>query len=135
MTERRGFRGYISSRKVLGNRAAQHVQNLVIRDYCRQHNYHYLLSATEYAMPGCFMMLEQVIQEMPTLNGLVLYSIFQLPDNRARRLFVYQSVFEAGATLHSALEGLSMVDEGSTARAEDIFRVQQILPCCPGKPE
>ena len=38
----------MSSRDFMGERVPQHVQNLVIRNYCNQNNYQYLLSAVEY---------------------------------------------------------------------------------------
>ena len=49
-----GHRGYIFSRPFHGNRVPQHVQNMVIRDYCQRNGLNYLLSATEYAMPDPF---------------------------------------------------------------------------------
>ena len=36
MSNARGYRGYIGSRPYFGERAPQHVQNLVIRDYCQR---------------------------------------------------------------------------------------------------
>ena len=47
-------RGYMSSREFMGERVPQHVQNLVIRNYCNQNKYQYLLSAVEYAMDGSY---------------------------------------------------------------------------------
>ena len=44
------FRGYIFSRPFMEERVPQHVQNIVIRDYCSKKDIQYLLSATEYAM-------------------------------------------------------------------------------------
>lgn len=67
-------RGYIFSRPFMGERVPQHIQNLVIRDYCDRYNLHYLLSATEYAMVGCHLMLEQVLNELADLDGIVAYS-------------------------------------------------------------
>ena len=46
MTDRYGYRGYITSRPFLGERAPQHIQNLVIRDYAAKHGLDYLLSVT-----------------------------------------------------------------------------------------
>ena len=58
MSNRFGYRGYIASRPVRGLAQPQHVQNLVVRDYASRAKLPYLLSATEYAMPGCYMVLE-----------------------------------------------------------------------------
>lgn len=123
---RAGHRGYIGSRPYFGDRAPQQVQNLVIRDHCQRHGFQYLLSVTEYAMPGCYMMLEEAIGEAPRLSGLVLYSLFMLPARRERRLEVYRRVLAAGATLHGALEDLAVTGPEDIQRIEDIWRVKQL---------
>ena len=123
---RAGHRGYIGSRPYFGDRAAQHVQNLVIRDYCQRNKYQYLLSVTEYAMPGCYMMLEEVMREASTLSGVVLYSLFMLPARRERRLQVYDRVLRTGATLHGALEDLTVAGVADIQRIEDIWRIKQL---------
>ena len=52
-----GFQGYVNSRSFQGQRVPQHVQNLVIRDYCQGQGLRYLLSGTEYAITGSSLML------------------------------------------------------------------------------
>jgi len=130
MADRKGYRGYIGSRPYFGERVAQHVQNLVIRDYCRQRKMHYLLSATEYAMPGSFVMLEQVVRELPKLEGIVLFSLFMLPPDPARRRAIYERILSAGATLHAALESVAIAEAAEVAVIEDIWMVHQLLPVC-----
>ena len=104
MSELRGHRGYIGSRAYFGQQVPQHVQNLVIRDFCTRHGFSYLLSATEYAMPGCYMILEDVIREACAIDGIVLYSCLMLPPRRERRLDMISRMMESGATLHGAVE-------------------------------
>ncbi len=125
-TARVGHRGYIGSRPYFGERAPQQVQNLVIRDYCQRRKYQYLLSVTEYAMPGCYMMLEEALAEAPRLSGIVLYSLFMLPARRERRLDFYDRVLATGATLHGALEDLAVAGPGDIQRIEDIWRIKQL---------
>ena len=90
----KGFRGYVSSRVFCKERVPQHVQNLVIRDYCARKAITYLLSATEYAMPSCYMMLEQTMNDLENLDGIVCYSLFQLPSDRTRRMQLFERVLE-----------------------------------------
>jgi sporadic carbohydrate cluster protein (TIGR04323 family) len=130
MAERKGYRGYIGSRSYFGERVAQHVQNLVIRDYCRQRKMYYLLSATEYVMPGSFVMLEQVVRELPRLEGIVLFSLFMLPPDSTRRRAIYEQILGAGATLHAALESVAITEAAEVAVIEDIWMVHQLLPVC-----
>ena len=124
---RQGHRGYIGSRPVQGNRTPQHVQNLVIRDYAARHGLFFKLSATEYVMPGCYMMLEQVLDELPVLEGIIAYSLFMLPRRADRRHAVYRRVLDAEASLHFAVEGLSLVREADIRRMEEIWGVQTII--------
>ena len=54
------YMGYIFSREIDGNIIPQKVQNLVIRDYCKQNGYQYLLSSVEYAMEDSNLMLNSL---------------------------------------------------------------------------
>lgn len=125
MSERFGYRGYIASRPVRGLLQPQQVQNLVVRDYARRNGLAYKLSATEYAMPGCYMVLESVLGELPALEGVILYSLFMLPEKAARRREVYRRVMEAGCSLHGALENMAIGSDDDIERMEDIFLVDR----------
>lgn len=125
MSKRSGYRGYIASRPIRGETTPQHVQNLVIRDYCAKLKVPFLLSATEYAMPSCYMILESALDELPQIEGLVCFSFFMLPQRAERRRAIYDRVLKAGATLHSALEGIVLRHEKDIALLEDIFMVDQ----------
>ena len=122
-----GHRGYVAARNVLGSRVPQHVQNLVIRDCAQRRGVSYRLSATEYAMPGCYMMLEEILSALPTLDGIIAYTIFMLPRRAERRRAVYGRIIDAGRTLIGAVEDLSLANWDDAARIEDIWRVQLAL--------
>jgi sporadic carbohydrate cluster protein (TIGR04323 family) len=124
-------RGYIFSRPFMGERVPQHVQNLVIRDYCDRHNLQYLLSATEYAMAGSHLILEQVLNDLPLLDGIVAYSLFQLPENRQQRQNLYDRILSLQKTFHFAVEGLKMGNERECDRIETLWQVRQTLSNCP----
>ena len=131
MSNARGYRGYIGSRPYFGERAPQHVQNLVIRDYCQRNGLLYLLSATEYAMPRCYMMLESILRELPKIEGMVLHSLFMLPRRRDRRRAVYDEVLRHGRVLHAASENIVIATPDEAGNAEDIWRLRETLPLCP----
>ena len=48
----------------MGERVPQHIQNIVIKDYCVNNNYNFLLSATEYSMKDSFFILNYLIKNM-----------------------------------------------------------------------
>jgi sporadic carbohydrate cluster protein (TIGR04323 family) len=129
-SNRSGYRGYIASRPIRGDRTPQNVQNLVIRDYAQRNKLTYLLSATEFSPAGCHIVLEDVLQELSAIEGLICYSLFMLPQERTARLRVYDRVLASGGELHAALENLKLADENDVARIEDIWMVDRLLPDC-----
>lgn len=125
------LRGYIFSREFLGERVPQAVQNLVIRDYCQRTGAQFLLSASEYAMEDCHLILEQLLDELDQVDGIVAYSLFQLPADSAARLRVLSRILTAGKSLHLALEGFAISSENQIQRVEDVWRVKRTLASCP----
>jgi len=128
---RRGYRGYIASRAVRGATTPQRVQNLVIRDYAERRGLMYLMSLAEYAMPGSFMMLENVLAELPKIEGVILFSAFMLPPQRRRRLEIYQRIFRTGASLHAALENYALTAPGGVEPFEDLLGAALLLERVP----
>lgn len=126
MNNRQGYRGYVASRPVRGQLWPQSVQNLVIRDYAQRNGLVYLLSAVEYAMPGCYMNLEALMQELDRIEGVLLFSLFMLPERPERRRAIYDRVLAAGASLHAALENLSIGERGDVERIEDLFAAERL---------
>ena len=123
-------RGYIFSRPFMGERVPQHVQNLVIRDYCKKQGIQYLLSATEYAMAGSHLILQQIMDELPHLEGIVFYSLFLLPEQKKERDRVCKVILENKKTIFFAVEGLLLSNKIEHERIETIWQVQKILPQC-----
>ena len=125
-----GVRGYIFSRPFMGERVPQHVQNLVIRDYCKKKGIQFLLSATEYAIAGSHLILQQIMDELPQLEGIVFYSLFLLPEQKKERDRVCKVILENKKTIFFAVEGLLMSNKIEHERIETIWQVQKILPQC-----
>jgi len=125
MSNRFGYRGYIASRPVRGLLQPQHVQNIVVRDYASRNKLPYLLSAAEYAMPGSYMVLQSVLEALPSLQGIICYSLFMLPQRPERRREIYDRIFDAGCSLHGALEGMAVKGPEDIAMLEDIFMVDR----------
>lgn len=123
-------RGYIFSRPFMGERVPQHVQNLVIRDYCDRNRLQFLLSATEYAMPGCHLILQQVLNELVEIEGLAAYSLFQMPEDGIQRQRIYDQVLRQKKSLHFAMEGLKADTQQACERIETLWRIRQTLPNC-----
>ena len=79
------IRGYIFSRPFMGERAPQHVQNIVIKDFCKNNSLEYSLSVSEYKMENSFLILNDLLKKMRNIDGIVAYSLFQLPTDNNKR--------------------------------------------------
>ena len=123
-------RGYIFSRPFMGERVPQHVQNLVIRDYCKRKGIQYLLSATEYAFADSYLILQQVLDDLSQLDGIVFYSLFLLPEQKLERERVTHVILENKKTIYFAVEGLLMSNKTEQNRIETIWQVKNVLPNC-----
>lgn len=126
-----GYRGYIASRPIMGERTPQHVQNLVVRDHARRRGLTFLLSATEWAMDGCHRVLEQVLDELLDLDGVIAYSLFMLPVDSGERARIWDRILGAGKDFHAALEGIVVTCPTDVARVEDLWLARSILVSCP----
>jgi sporadic carbohydrate cluster protein (TIGR04323 family) len=125
MPEHAGHRGYIGARPLNGSRTPQHVQNIVIRDYARRKNLNYLLSAAEHIMPGSYMILEDLLDELPRLGGIICYSIFMLPEDGHRRRAIYDRVLREGCDLHAAVEEVMIASKDDIQAVEDILLINK----------
>jgi sporadic carbohydrate cluster protein (TIGR04323 family) len=127
LSNRRGFRGYIGTRMEMGRSTPQHIQQMVMRDYCQRKDMTYLLAAVEYRMPGCTMVLGEVLGELEGIQGIVMYSIFLLPSSRAKRMDLYRRLFDAGATLHAAAEGVVVAGWDDAMRLEESWLAHDVM--------
>ena len=126
--KKNGFRGYVASGTVNGNFIPQHVQNIVIRDYAKKNNLLFKLSVSEYIVNNSTMILESLTKEFSKLDGVILYSIFQLPNDRLYRKNFYKKLLECNCTLHAAVESISLKKETDINKLEEILILTEILP-------
>jgi sporadic carbohydrate cluster protein (TIGR04323 family) len=124
------FRGYIFSRPFMGERVPQHVQNMVIRDYCDRNNLQFLLSAAEYAMPESHLIHEQVMDELSEIDGVVAYSLYQLPEDNIQRHKIYSKVINMKKVYCFAVENIKIASKHDCERIESIWQVKKTLPYC-----
>ena len=124
--KKKGWRGYIFSREINGQMIPQRVQNLVLRSYAQKKGLQYLLSATEYHMPGSFMMLESLYETLPALDGLLFYSLNMLPETRSERRRLYEALTKSRAVLRFALEELAVDGPADAALIEDVLATRRL---------
>ena len=124
-------RGYISSRPFFGERVPQTVQNIVIRNYCEKHELTFLLSKAEYCIKGCYSVLQNILNDLNEFDGIVLYSLFQLPENSELRRPVFDKVLESNKFMLFVLEDMSLSCQRDKYYLENIFKIKTNLSKCP----
>ena len=119
----KNWRGYIYSRKIGKQVVPQRVQNLVIRTCAERHGLTYLLSATEYYMDDCYMMLKSTLEELGQIEGIIFYSTHQLPLDDNERMKIYDKVLTSKKGLRFALEDLALLN------AKDVKLIEDLKAC------
>jgi len=128
-------RGYIFSRQFMGERVPQHIQNTIIRDYCLKNNLVFLLSATEYAMEGSFMVLKQVLTEIENIDGIVAYSVFQLPEDNTTRDKILDEIILKKKEIHFVLESTRVKNLDEKKEINNLWLVKKAMKKCLGRDE
>jgi sporadic carbohydrate cluster protein (TIGR04323 family) len=123
-------RGYITSTPFAGERVPQHIQNIVIRDYSKKNKINLLMSNTEYCMKDCQLILNQTIKELDIVDGIIFYSLFQLPVKDTERYYIYESVISNKKILYFAVESIAAKSKDDFSLIEDIWNIKATLPSC-----
>ena len=118
------LKGYIFSRPFLGERVPQHIQNIVLRDYCIKNNIIFLMSATEYAIENSSYILSELINNLKNYDGIIFYSLFQLPIKKQERQRLYKSIIKNKKQIHFAVESISVKNISDVVKIEKIFLVK-----------
>ena len=127
------IRGYIFSRPFLNERVPQNVQNLLIREFCKKEELFYNLSASEYAMSNCYKILYQLMHELKNLDGIVAYSVFQLPEENNNRNKILKKILKKKKFFYFALENLKVSKLSDIQKIENIWLIKKTLPYCLNK--
>jgi len=114
----------------MGDRVSQNIQNLVIRDFCEKNNLFYNLSASEYSMFNSHKILDQIIEELKNLDGIVAYSVFQLPMDNKKRYTVLNKIIKKNKKFYFALENMKLVNQKDLETIENIWLLKKTLPDC-----
>jgi sporadic carbohydrate cluster protein (TIGR04323 family) len=121
------LKGYIFSRPFFEERVPQNVQNIVLRDYCKKKNIEFLLSSTEYAMENSSLILREIIEKYHLYDGIVFYSLLQMPTNRDERVKLYKKTLLNKKQIHYVLENLIVKNKKDFSELEKIFIIKTLF--------
>ena len=123
----KNVRGYNFSRPFMGERAPQHVQNIVIKDFCTKNNLNFLLSATEYSMIDSSYILSELINDLDNLHGIVAYSIFQLPEDNKKRKEFLRKILKKKKNIFFACENLKVTNNIEMKAIDTIWKIRKTM--------
>ena len=118
-------RGYNFSRSFMGERVPQHVQNIVIKDFCQKRNLNFMLSVSEYAMDNSFLILKDLLNNLSGLYGIAAYSIFQMPVNDKERNDIFKKILRKKKKIFFACENLEISKKEDISRIENLWLVKK----------
>ena len=118
-------RGYNFSRSFMGERVPQHVQNIVIKDFCQKRKLNFLLSVSEYAMPNSFHILKDLLNNLTGIYGVVAYSVFQMPYEDDERKKIFKQILSKKKKIFFACENLEIMNKEDIKRIENIWLVKK----------
>ena len=120
-------RGYIFSRPFLDERAPQHVQNIIIRDFCKKKSYHYLLSASEYRMGKSYSILESLTSNSQNIDGIIVYSLLMLPEKQTQRTKILKKFIRKKKFFCFAVEDITVKNSKDIKTINDLWRIKKAL--------
>jgi len=123
-------KGYNFSRDFMGERVPQHVQNIVIKDFCNKNNLSLQLSATEYVMKDSFLIFHELISNINDLHGVVSYSLFLMPENDGERTKIFKKIIRKKKVIYFAVENMKIENISDLEKINNIWKIKKILPEC-----
>jgi sporadic carbohydrate cluster protein (TIGR04323 family) len=124
---REGYRGYVSSREFGGLRIPVPVQALVLRDWCQRNGKIYKLHLNENSFPHSYMVLEGMVRNLDGLEGMLMVSMFMLPQRPERRRAIYDRVLAQGVDLRFVMEDMAIASEADIEPVEEILSIHGAL--------
>jgi sporadic carbohydrate cluster protein (TIGR04323 family) len=124
---REGYRGYVSSREFGGLRIPVPVQALVLRDWCQRNGKIYKLHLNENSFPHSYMVLEGMVRNLDGLEGMLMVSMFMLPERPERRRALYDRVLAQGVDLRFVMEDMAIASEADVESVEEILSIHGAL--------
>lgn len=113
----------------MGERVPQSVQNLVLRNFCKNNNLIFELSSTEYAMNESYYILNQLLVNKK-YKCIIFYSLFQLPENNILRYEILIKFFKRKKKLIFVLENITANKINDIQDIENIWYVKKISKLC-----
>ena len=120
------LRGYGFSHALDGKFTPQRIQNLIIRNYSESNDFDLIVTAFEFGLDDCYMVLEELIEKIDTMDGILFYSINFLPKDKEKRQRIFNILLKKEKELHFALENLSIINQQDADDIEEVMAFRDL---------
>ena len=132
MSDRWGYRGYVTHREFGGLRLPVTIQNRLLRDYAAHEGLRIKLTVPEYHFRDCFMQLRGICAtDLARCEGLIMCSFRMLPGDAEERELVYEAILRSRSTMHFVMENRVVRDRRDLEELELLLRMRSALDACP----
>ena len=111
----------------MGERVPQHIQNIILRNYCANNNHIFFLSASEYTMTNSYNILNQVVEKIDNFDGIIAYSMFQMPEDFNLRTKIFNKILSKNKILLFAVENMELSNEDDKEKINEIWEIKKNL--------
>jgi len=115
---KKGYRGYCMHQPFNGLRVPVAIQNVYLRDFLNNRGLSFKPSVNELDIPGCDVQLMSLVDDLEEIEGIVMTSMFMLPDNKESRQRVYDKIKQSESAIWFALDGKCLITDDDIAYIE-----------------
>ena len=108
----------------MGERVPQGIQNMLLREYCKKKNFNFHLSSVEYCIEGSFIHLNNLVNNLKKYDGILAYSLFQLPVEPNIRNELLLKIIRYKKSFHCAIEDIEINNKESIEKINDIWAIK-----------
>jgi len=128
---RQGLRGYVTARGVGPYIIPVPLQSLALRDYCARKKFVYVLPANENCFPHSYLVLEGLIADLSAYEGILMCSMFMLPERAGRRREILERVLDQGCSAHLVVEDFVVGSRSDVDRLEELLTIDRLAAQAP----
>ncbi len=118
--------GYINLRPFNGSTLSSTFQNIAMRNFCEKRNFIFKISPTEFIFNNSYIQLTSLLYSK-SISGVVMCSIFMLPQNIEERKIIYKLAKKNKKRLYFVFENISVLKSKDINKIEELLNIRLIL--------
>ena len=119
--------GYVTVRKFGGYALPVPIQNKLLKSYCEENKYTYVLPLCELYIIDSYMALNSTLKKCSHNAEIGMCSIFMFPRNKSKFEQIYKVIFEKKIVLHFIFEN-KIVTHSNLMEYYVFSRIHEIMP-------